>query len=130
MVAKITIGLTTYRRKTFLKQAIKSILSQNYKNFELLIGNDYPSKKITLKDLGFNRDSRIKIINHKKNLGEVENLNYLLKKCNTEWFTWMADDDQFHQNYLSILINHLESNKNYNRKLRKLLTPISFWGVL
>ena len=64
---KISIGVTTYNRNNLLKRAIRSILNQSYRNFEILIGNDYVKKKINKKILGTS-DPRIKIFNYKKNL--------------------------------------------------------------
>ena len=48
---KITIGIVTYDRINLLKRAILSILSQSYKNYEILIGNDNPKIKLTPKKL-------------------------------------------------------------------------------
>jgi glycosyltransferase involved in cell wall biosynthesis len=109
----ITIGLTTFNRPDFLKESVQSILKQNYKNFRLIIGNDYPESKVTFKTLGIEYDSRIEIINFKENIGEINNLNYLLSQANSEWFTWLADDDLLNQSFLESLIENLnQSNQN------------------
>ena len=109
----ITIGLTTFNRPDFLKESVQSILKQNYKNFRLIIGNDYPESKVTFKTLGIEYDSRIEIINFKENIGEINNLNYLLNQANTEWFTWLADDDLLNHSFLESLIENLnQSNQN------------------
>tara|TARA_B100000427_G_C15490306_1_gene587238 strand:+ start:99 stop:1079 length:981 start_codon:yes stop_codon:yes gene_type:complete len=128
---KITIGLVTYNRPAFLKRAIKSILRQKFNGFEVFIGNDYTQKKISFKSLGIKQDKRIKIFNHKKNLGEKNNKNFLLKKCKSEWFMWLADDDYFHKDFFKIMIKNINSNKNaiayysnYSRK--KLKKQIKF----
>ena len=60
---KITIGMTTYNRPEFLRQAVQSVLQQSYKNFELIISNDFIERAVILEDLGIEDDSRIKIIN-------------------------------------------------------------------
>jgi glycosyltransferase involved in cell wall biosynthesis len=100
----ITIGLITYNRPSLLKEAVKSILAQKYSNFELLIGNDYPSVPVTFETLEIKKDPRITILNHVKNKGESENMNFLLSLATTEWFTWMADDDAAHPYWLSGLL--------------------------
>ena len=48
---KITIGIVTFDRIKLLKRAISSVLSQSYKNYEILIGNDNPKIKLTPKKL-------------------------------------------------------------------------------
>jgi glycosyltransferase involved in cell wall biosynthesis len=108
----ITIGLITYNRPELLKRAVKSVLSQKYNNFTLLIGNDYEKKKVTFKNLGIKKNSKIKIFNHKKNLGERFNMNFLLKKTKTKWFTWLADDDYLHKDFLLRINNSIKKNKN------------------
>ncbi len=122
---KITIGLVTYNRPILLKRAINSILKQKFNSFEVLIGNDYTNKKISFESLGIKKDKRIKIFNHKKNLGEKNNKNYLLNKCKSEWFIWLADDDYFHKDFLKIMTKNISYNKNiiayYSNYSRKKL---------
>ena len=110
----VTVGLITYNRKDLLKRAVKSVIRQKYNKFQLLIGNDFEKEKITFKKLGIKKDPRIKIFNHKKNLGERNNMNFLLNKANTKWFTWLADDDYLHRNYLQRLVVSINKNKNKN----------------
>jgi len=99
---KITVGLITYNRPVFLKEAVHSVLQQSFKDFELLISNDYPEVAVTRDSLGIKNDSRIKIINHERNLGEVRNMNYLLEIAQGEWFVWLADDDLLHPEFLML----------------------------
>ena len=129
---KITVGLITYNRPKLLKRAILSLQDQSFKNFEVLIGNDYEKSEITLKSLGLKKDQRIKIFNFKKNKGERNNMNFLLNKSKSEWFIWLADDDYFHKDLFKRLIKPLMSHKhskkiiasysNYSRlKLKKIV---------
>jgi glycosyltransferase involved in cell wall biosynthesis len=106
----VTIGLTTYNRPEFLRQAVKSIMDQTFMDFKLLIGNDDPNYKIIFDDLGIPYDSRVEILNNSSNIGEVANMNNLLEASNTEWFTWMADDDVFHSLFLESLVNAIKNN--------------------
>ena len=107
----VTIGLTTYNRPDFLIEAVNSVLNQKYKNFKLIIGNDYPESKVTFADLGIDEDPRVKIINYKENSGgEINNLNYLLSQANSEWFTWLADDDVLHSSFLDSMIQTLKNS--------------------
>ncbi len=96
----ITIGLVTYNRIAMLREAVRSVLDQSFKDFLLLIGNDYPEVPVTFDVLGIDPDPRIHIINHEKNLGQIANLNYLLNASSSKWFTWLGDDDLFHPEFL------------------------------
>ena len=109
----VTIGLTTYNRPDFLKESLQSVLNQKYTNFKLIIGNDYPKEKVTFKSLGIEPDPRIEIINYKENIGELNNLNYLLSQASSEWFTWLSDDDLLHDFFLESLLETInQSNRN------------------
>lgn len=103
----ITIGLTTYNRPEFLIESVKSVINQSYKNIRLIIGNDYPDSKVTFETLGIEYDPRIDIINFDENIGEINNLNYLLSQANSEWFTWLADDDLLNGYLLESLIKSI-----------------------
>ncbi len=126
-MTKITIGIVTFDRINFLKRAVRSVLRQSYKNYIIYIGNDNPKKKINFKDLGLKKNNKIKIFNYKKNIGERKNLNYLLKKSNTDYFCWLGDDDYLHKDFFKILISQFKVNKkliasysNYSRAQLKL----------
>jgi len=106
-----SIGVTSYKRIDLLRQCIRSILSQTYSDFEVLVGNDDPSTIITHGMLGIT-DERIKIHNHPKNLGEVGNMNYLLSKAEGEFFTLQADDDLYEPQFLEYIFNIIQSGGN------------------
>lgn len=111
---KISIGITTYNRPELLREAVDSVLNQSYQNFELIISNDYVDTKLTLHDLGVTEDSRIRIINQPSNLGEINNMNYLLREASGDFFTWLADDDLLHQDFLSSAVSGMELFRNSN----------------
>jgi hypothetical protein len=74
-------------------------LAQNYSNFEIIIGNDYTEMPITFEDIGTD-DPRIRIVNHEINLGELNNMNFLLNLSKGKYFTWQFDDDPCATNLL------------------------------
>jgi GT2 family glycosyltransferase len=104
----ITIGVTTYDRKQMLVECVRSILDQSFSDFEVIIGNDYTQEPLSLAELGID-DPRIRIINHPVNLGELENMKYLLDHASGAHFTWLADDDGYHPDYLRITHDALRS---------------------
>jgi glycosyltransferase involved in cell wall biosynthesis len=105
----ITIGIVTYNRPEFLAECVDSILSQTYQDWQLIISNDYVPQEVTYETLGITADSRIKIINQKKNIGEISNLNFLLSLAFTKYFTWLCDDDKFHATFLEHALSTLEA---------------------
>jgi glycosyltransferase involved in cell wall biosynthesis len=98
----ITVGVTTYDRPELLKECIGSILAQTYQNFEIIIGNDFVQSPVSFESLSIDRDKRIHIINHPENIGAYKNNHFLLAAANGDWFTWLADDDLMHPDFLEI----------------------------
>ena len=72
----ISIVITYFRKKQFFKKTINSILSQSYKNYELIFVYDDKNKdevKFVKKIL--NKIKRKKIIINNKNLGVARSRN-------------------------------------------------------
>lgn len=107
---KISIGITTFKRPEKLINCIRSIFNQTYKDYEIIIGNDDPNQKITSKINDLFSNSKIRIINNDKNLGERDNMNNLLKIASGEYFIWLSDDDTLFPNFFEKNIINLEQN--------------------
>lgn len=90
----LSIAVMTFNRHDMLKEALESILSQSFTNFEVLVGNDYQAEVLTGEMLGIS-DPRIRFINHHRNLQEVGNMNALLDSATGRYFTWLFDDDLY-----------------------------------
>jgi glycosyltransferase involved in cell wall biosynthesis len=74
----ISIILTSYNHGKYISQAIKTVLEQDFKDFELLILDDQSTDNSVEIIKGFN-DSRIKLISNEQNLGMVRNINQDIK---------------------------------------------------
>lgn len=94
-----SIGIPTYNRHDFLREAITSILSQNFADFEVIVGNDYTAESLTGEMIGIT-DPRVRFVNHPQNLREVGNMNRLLELAEGRYFTWLFDDDLFDPAFL------------------------------
>jgi glycosyltransferase involved in cell wall biosynthesis len=105
----VSVGVTTYDRLEMLIETLSSILGQSYQNLEILVANDNPARELTLKDLKLSEDSRVKIVNHSRNLGEINNLNWLLENSSGKYFTWLADDDVIHPQHIELLLSAMSN---------------------
>lgn len=111
---KITVGITTYNRPTFLREAVSSVLRQSYQNFEIIVSNDCLEAPVDSKNLSLESDSRLIIINQAQNLGELSNMNFLLSIATGKYFTWLADDDLLHPNFFAEAIKSFATFKELN----------------
>lgn len=106
-----SIGVTSYKRIDLLRQCIRSIISQTFSDFEVLIGNDDTSTIITHDLLGVS-DDRIRIFNHPENMGEIANMNFLLENALGKYFTIQADDDLYEPQFLESVYNAIQTHND------------------
>jgi glycosyltransferase involved in cell wall biosynthesis len=94
MHAKISIILATYNRAWCIERAIDSVLSQDYKEWELVIVND-GSTDNTLDILSKYRDKRFKYVEHSKNKGYEAALNTGVDNSTYPYIVFLDSDDKF-----------------------------------
>jgi hypothetical protein len=104
-----SIGVTTYNRHGLLRQALNSILTQTFPDFEVIVGNDYQGEILSAEMLGIS-DPRLRFVNHPYNLQETGNMNALLAMASGRYFTWLADDDFYEPGFLQSGYDLLERN--------------------
>lgn len=95
-----------------LKKSIFSIINQTYKNIEIILINDNPSRKElnNFLDKLKNDYSNIIYIKNKKNLGLVKSLNIGLKHANGEFIARMDADDISIKDRIEKQIDYLKRN--------------------
>lgn len=87
----LTVGLPVYNAMPYLPLAVKSILGQTYKGFELLIIND-GSNDGSVEYLATIKDKRVKVL-HQENRGLGFTLNRIIEMCQTKYIVRMDADD-------------------------------------
>ena len=73
-----SVVIPTYNHEVFLEKAVKSVLNQTYKEFELIIVNDGASDNTVKKIEPFLKDKRIKYHDTGK-IGKVKAFNFGFK---------------------------------------------------
>ena len=91
-MATIDILIPTYNGALYINETLKSILSQGYKDYKIIICDD-ASKDNTLKVVGQIRDDRIVIFENKINLGYSKNLERTRKHATAKFIYLMGQDD-------------------------------------
>lgn len=98
-----------------LKDSIKSVLSQDYKNIELVIVDDASTNIDTLKVLDKVRDNnRVVIIKNVENKGLTKSLNIGLAKCRGKYVARLDSDDMAYPNRIAIEKKFLDKYTNYD----------------
>lgn len=107
---KISIIVTYYNLGLYIQDCIDSILNQTYKNFEIIIVNDASDKENSkvLKEI---RNEKIKVVNLRKNQGQLCSFCRGLKEANGEFICMVDADDILLPNHLQVLLyTHLKYN--------------------
>lgn len=91
---KISVIMSTHNGERFIKEAIDSILKQNFSDFEFLIVQDGSNDltPVILEECARN-DQRIKIISNAQNLGLTKSLNKAISQAKGEYIARQDDDD-------------------------------------
>lgn len=82
----------------WLDEAVKSVLSSTYDNFELVIVDDCSTELRVAEYLSLISDSRVKMIRNDKNLGISETSNRGAEASSGEYIVMMDNDDILHRN--------------------------------
>ena len=104
----ISIIITYYNMGEYIENCIESIRSQTYKNYEIIIVNDFSNEENANKLKDF---EDAKIISLKENQGQLCALYEGLKIAQGEFICMVDADDILLPNYLkTLLCAHLNSN--------------------
>lgn len=109
---KVTVLMPVYNGQKYLKEAIVSVLSQTYVDFEFLILNDGSTDRSDSIIRSF-KDSRIRYIRYKKNLGFSPILNKGLTLARGTYIARMDCDDLCAPTRLEKQVEFLEHNPDY-----------------
>ena len=113
----VTIIIPYKNNLKYLFFALKSIFTQSYKNFKILIIYDDEDKsdlskiKSFLKIKNNIRGIPTKIVVNKNNLGAGFSRNVGIKKSNTKYVAFLDSDDIWAKNKLKIQVDFMEKNK-------------------
>lgn len=101
----VSVAIPAYKID-YLREAIQSVLSQSYSNFELIIVDDCSPNNITCLLDEFD-DSRIKYFRNQRNLGSKDpsqNWNQCLKYSHGDFFCLLCDDDVYDKDFIEEML--------------------------
>lgn len=101
----VSIVVPVYNVENYLEKCVKSIMSQSYKNIEIILVDDGSTDQSgeiceKLKRI----DSRV-IVLHKENGGQSEARNMGIDYSKGEWITFIDSDDYVSEDYIQYLMD-------------------------
>lgn len=90
----VTIGMPVYNGARYIEEALQSILSQTYRDFELLISDNASTDETEAICRRYaDEDPRIQYFRNERNLGAAANYNRVIHLARGRYFRHAAHDD-------------------------------------
>ena len=138
---KIDIILPNYNSSRFILSTYKSISSQTYKNWKLIIVDDFSDAetKNILKKISKKKNVQVFFLNRNRGAGFCR--NFAIKKSKSPYLAFIDSDDIWKKDKLEKQINFMKKNnflfsytdyKTFGKKKRKVNNPfkISYFEFL
>lgn len=106
----ISIITTSYNYGEYISETIKSIQSQSYSDWELIIVDDSSEDNSVEIIKSFCKNKRIKLICHDKNKGLTQSVKTGLKYAKGEWIAFLESDDLWRENTLEERVRAIKNN--------------------
>lgn len=118
---RISIGLPVYNGERFIRKKLESLLTQTFKDFEVIISDNASTDSTPIICERFSKnDNRIRYIRQSTNMGSWHNFNFVLQEAKYEYFVWTAVDDIMLPEFLEKNIKVLLLNKEIVCSISKI----------
>ena len=110
-MSKVSIIIPTYNRLPMLKEAVDSVLAQNFEDFELIVVDDGSTDGTAdeMKKYG----GRVRFLRHPENRGVSAARNRGIMNAKGRYIAFLDSDDLWVKGKLKIQVAFLEDNPHY-----------------
>lgn len=108
-VPRVSLGMPVYNGESYLAEALDSVLSQSFGDFELFISDNASTdgtEQLAHKYAG--RDPRIRYSRNASNLGVSANFGRVFEETSGPYFKWVVHDDVLEPGYLAACVSLLD----------------------
>ncbi len=105
----VSIGMPAYNGERYLRQALDSLLAQDYGNFELIISDNASTDRTSeiCRAYGM-RDKRVRYSRLELHQLASGNFDRVLQLAIGDYFMWAATDDVWEPTFISMLLERLD----------------------
>lgn len=105
----VSVLMTAYNREQFIAQAIESVLSSSFVDFEFIIIDDNSTDKTFEIIQNYKlRDNRIQTFKNSINLGDYQNRNHAASFATGKYIKFVDSDDVIYSHGLQIMVETME----------------------
>jgi glycosyltransferase involved in cell wall biosynthesis len=91
----LSVLMTVFNREAYVAEAIESVFSSYFKDFELIILDDASTdKSVEIINKYVSKDSRIKFYKNEQNLGQFKTRNKIVEYATGTYLMWLDSDDK------------------------------------
>jgi glycosyltransferase involved in cell wall biosynthesis len=113
MPPRVSLALPVYNGEKFIAEALRSILVQDYADFELIITDNASTDRTeTICRKFAAADGRIRYFRNERNFGAGPNYNKGFYLASGDYFKWCACDDGISPNFLSACVSVLDARQD------------------
>lgn len=106
---RVSIGLPVYNGERWLAEAVDSLLSQTFTDFELIISDNASTDGTEAMCRRYAElDSRVRYYRNDENIGGAPNASLTVQLARGEYFRWAAHDDRYQPTLLERLVDELD----------------------
>ena len=110
---KVSIGMPVFDGERYLSEAIESILSQTFGDFELIISDNASTDRTqAICEYYAEGDSRVTYCRSAQNMGAAANYNFVFKRASGSYFKWAAHDDIIAPEFVQSCVRILDTEPN------------------
>ena len=105
----VSVLMTAFNRQNFIEEAIESVLSSTYTNFELIVVDDCSTDNtVAVAQKYAERDKRIKLFVNNKNIGQFQNRNKAASLANGIYLKYVDSDDIIYPHCLQVMMDSMQ----------------------
>lgn len=99
---KVSVIMPVYNAERFLRQAVESVLSQSYADFELILVDDCSTdSSYDILCEYENKDKRVRVFKNEQNKGVSFTRNFAVSKASGEYIALIDSDDMWRKDKLA-----------------------------
>jgi glycosyltransferase involved in cell wall biosynthesis len=109
----VSVLMTAFNRELFIAEAIESVLSSSFENFELIIVDDCSQDETLQIARGYEaKDKRIRVYSNNHNLGDYLNRNKAANYAKGKYIKYLDADDTIYPHGLDVMVRAMEKYPN------------------
>ena len=117
----VSVIVTCYTRTRYIAEALRSVLTQSYEDYEILVADDSGTAAAREIVAGFGLQNRIKYLAHDRTIGVASSIARTVMQARGDLIAILNDDDSWEPQLLQRLVTALEGDP------RRVLATSDHW---